>query len=170
MLLLPIFYACYSGFVRLFLEIFLCLQRVPFIFLIFCNKMDFQKAKGSPFYNFWHCEIFQNDFFVLKLDFLSTLYPNFSRPSFFSMGLFSGLFLPKPTLLAASFFSRNEMFCEHRGLLRVFSAYRRPSSIKFSTKNIFFLIFLFFEKFYVKQNSFRCLQLVANPFGYFLAL
>ena len=110
----------------------------PSFFLIFCNKMDFQKAKGSPFYNFWHCEIFQNDFFVLKLDFISTLYPNFSRPSFFSMGLFSGLFLPKPTLLAASFFSRNEMFCEHRGFLRVFSELSETFIKKVFNKKIFF--------------------------------
>ena len=42
-----------------------CLQKVPLQFLlVFCNKLDFQK--GPPFYNFHHCEIFQDDCFLFS--------------------------------------------------------------------------------------------------------
>ena len=46
-----------------------CLQRTPSFlhFLIFCNKLEFQKAQRvSPFYIFWHYETFKILIFRLK--------------------------------------------------------------------------------------------------------
>ena len=42
-----------------------------FNFLIFSNRMEAEKAQWVRFYNFRHCEIFQNEFFVVKFSFLS---------------------------------------------------------------------------------------------------
>ena len=64
----------------------------------------------------------------------SKLYPNFV---FFSMQLFSNLFSSKPP---PPNFTRNETFCEHRGLLGV-----RKCDLRF-------LKFSFFEWFLVEQN------------------
>ena len=67
------------GFVSFF-EIFSRSPKgVVFNFLIFCYRMNVKKSQRFPFYSFPHCEIFQNEWFRLKLGFLrpSTLYPTF---------------------------------------------------------------------------------------------
>ena len=48
-----IFCACNFGFVRLFSQIFLMSPKgPPFIFLIFCNRMDVQKILKDPLLHF----------------------------------------------------------------------------------------------------------------------
>ena len=54
--LAPLFF----GTMRLFLKFFGLHQRVPPSFVsIFCNTMDVKNRKGSPFYNFRHCDTVQ---------------------------------------------------------------------------------------------------------------
>ena len=99
--------------------------------------------------------------FVLKLGFLrpTTLNPIFVflKIRVVSMRLFSNLFSSKPPF---AIFTRNEMFCEQKRLLRVqgfrhYATYRRPSTKKFSKKfEKIFLNLLFFERFSVGKDGF----------------
>ena len=118
-----------------------------------------------PFYSFWHCEIFRNNFFVLKLGFLSpsTLYPIlflFHRPAFFYAMFFLIVFIEVPSI-----FNRNETFCEHKGLLRTLDTMRLTGDLCIRKIILQFFNFEWFsiEKgglfllFPVGENGFRVL-------------
>ena len=97
-----------------------------------------KNAKVHPL-QFSHCEIFQNDSFWLY----SSVFPLSQHHAmseihfFFKTVVFSALcdFFPTCGIKASTVFTRNETFCEHRGLLRVFGNMRHFRKKK---KNIFF--------------------------------
>ena len=102
-------------------------------------------SQRAPFTVFGIVRFFKMNNFCLKLGFLqpSTLYPIFvSKIGVFSMRLFSNLFSSMPPLI----FTRNETFCEHKGLLRVFGTIRLTGDLlpKISEN---FLPFLFWQVF-----------------------
>ena len=120
----------------------------PLHFFDILKQIGFSK---SPFHNFRLCEIFQNYFFVLKLGFLNGpaqyIRTLFFKAGVFSLRLFSNLFLSKPVN-----FTRNETFCEHTGLFRVFGTLRyfpKEKKMDFSLlavgdKVVFELMFCYF--------------------------
>ena len=95
--------------------------------------------KGSHFYNFRNCELFQNDFFlVLNFGFLSEP-ARCIRILFFNDRRFLGtmrIFLQVVFIETPLTFNRKETFCKHTELLKVFGTQRyfprrrNPSSFK----------------------------------------
>ena len=79
------------------------------------------------------------------------------------MRLFSNLFSSKPLQ-----FSRNETFCEPKGLLKVFGAMRLTGNLHqiFFSKNseTNSSIFLFFERFSVEKDVFLVFPVGENDF------
>ena len=125
-------------------------------------------SKSPLFIVFGIVRFFEIIIFVLKLGFLrpSPLCPIFvcfQRPAFF-MRLFF-VFIEAPSI-----FTRNETFCEHEGLLKVFvhyATYRRPS--KNFKKN--FLNFLFFYKgFRLRKMGFLLFPVGEEWFSRFMRI
>ena len=117
-----------------------------------------KNLKGPPFTVFGIVR-----FLCLKIRFsqaqhaMSDIY--FFKDRCFLCDFFSNLFSSK----LPSIFTRNETFCEHKGLLKVFGTaiYRRPSVQFFFEKCRIFFFFCFFLK---KFSVFCCFQLEKNGF------
>ena len=110
----PLIFFC---FVRLFL-IFLPSKSPPSFFWCFATNQFFKK---SPFYSFWHCETFQNDSvssqnYIFSARYIRILY--FFKTAFFLCDCF------QISIQAPPIFTRNETFCEHRGLPVFFNTMR----------------------------------------------
>ena len=111
---------------------------------------------------------------MIKLGFLrpSTLYSIFvcfQRPAFLC-DFFSNFFSSKPP----SIFTRNETFCHHEGLLKVFvhyATYPRPSSKnfveKFRKKSS---SFCFFKGFRLRKMGFLLFPVVEEWFSRFMRI
>ena len=105
-------------------------------------------------------------FFVLKIGFFrpSKLHTHFefcffSKIDVFSLRQFSYFFQLSPT-----FFTENETFCEHKGLLGVFGTMRLTGD--FHRKNFpeifgyrIFLSFCFLKNFWLRKMDFRCSEM-----------
>ena len=110
-----------SHFFRKFFEVS---NSPPSIFLNYRKRMDVKKSQRNPFSQFsalW--DFSEVIIFVLKLGFLrpSTLYPIFfQRPNVFHMRLFQFFFHRSPP----SIFTKNETFCDSKGLAKVFGTMR----------------------------------------------
>ena len=122
----------------------------PFnFFLKFCDRMDVKKSQRPPFTVFGIVRFFKRNDFVLKLGFPrpSKLYPIFVflRP-FFLCDFSQNLFSSKPP----SIFTRNETFCEHKGLLGVLGTIRLTGDHQKKFLN-------FFERFSCEKDGFRAL-------------
>ena len=114
----------------------------------FAIEWMLKNLTGPAFTVFGIVRFFEMNNFVLKLGFLrpSTLcqiFVSFSKTCFLC-DFFSNSFSSK----LPSLFTRNETFCEHKGLLKVFGTVRFTGDLqlKIFSKNdeIFFSIFLFF--------------------------
>ena len=136
----------------------------------------FKKSQRPPL------TVFKMKNFCLKIRFSQAQHA-MSDFCFFFKGrcflcVFSNLFSSK----LPSIFTRNETFCEHKELLKVFGTVRFTGDLhlKFFSKNveIFSLNFLFFKKFSVEEDGFFAVfswgrmvfETYAHPFEYFLAL
>ena len=150
-----------------FLKIFQSLQRVPLQFFFqISQKNGCLKISKSPLLQFsalW--DFWKWITFVLNVGFLrpNTLYPIFvfckDRCFFF----LSNLFPSKPP----SIFTRNETFCEHKRLLKVFGTMRLTGDQKFFSKNFekkFPQFSNFWKVFGWKWWVFCCFQLGRNGF------
>ena len=152
------------GVVRLFfLKFFISVLQ---FLLIFCKRMDVEKSQKvplSPHPIFKHYETS----FCLILDILST-YPIFFSNTiliYFKTGVFSILcdffiicFYRSPL----SIFTRNQKFCEHRGLLKISALYQE---IFFEKSSKIFFNFSFFFRFSAEQDGvFCCFPLAKNTF------
>ena len=89
------------------------------LFWYFASNWIFDKPK-DPLYNFRHCEIFPDSVWKLSQVFLARYNRIFLTPGSFPCDFFPICFFWNPL----SIFTRNETFCEHRGLLRVFGSKR----------------------------------------------
>ena len=136
---------------------------------------------------------FKSNNFVLKLGFLrpSTLYPIFfQRPVFFICDF--NFFHRSPS----SIFTKNETFCDSKGLVKVFGTMRLQKNVGDLQKNFsktfwknfgkllkkiqkkYPSIFCLFLGFSVEEDGFfvvfswgkMVFETYAHPFGYFLAL
>ena len=133
-----------------------------------------KNLKEPPFTVFGIVRFFKMNNFCLRIRFSQAQH---SISDFFCKDLFffflSNLFSSKPP----SIFTRNETFCEHKGLLKVFGTMRLTRNQflfrKISKKNS--SIFLFFERFSVENDEFFAVsswgrmvfEIYAYPFGYF---
>ena len=122
--------------------------------------MEIEKSQ-SPFYSFRHCKIFQKKNFVLKLGFSGT----YIRFLFKTGVLLSGFlicFHRSPSLS----FTRNETFCERKGLFKVFGTMRITGDLhqKVFEKFRIFLspVFCFFLK---KSFPLRKMGFLLFPVG-----
>ena len=143
-----------------------CLQRVPIhFFWYFAYQIVFSKIPKPPrFHNFRYCEIFP----VSVLKFFQVFSARYNRICFFfKTGILSCDFPIRFYWNPFSIFTKNEMFCEHRGLLRVFDTMRLSGDF-FSKKqfgNIFSSTFSFSRCFVVSSwgkmvfGSYRCVSL-----------
>ena len=174
--LYQIFCACYFCFVRLFsANSFNDPKWSPFIFFLFCKRMDVKKISKCPLLQFSALWDFSNRIiFVLKIGFLrpSMLYPIFVflRPPFFLCD-FSNLFSSKPPqFLLETKRLRAQITVQG---FRHYATCRRPSSKKFS--KIFFLNFLFFKGLRLRKMGFLLFpvgeeffsRFMGIPFGFF---
>ena len=139
---------------------------LPSVFWNFATESMLKNLKGPllQFSALW--DFSKGIIFVLKLGFLrpSTLYPIFvffkDRCFFYAISKF--VFIEAPSI-----FTKNETFCERKGLLNVFGTIRltgdqhQKSSENFK-KN--FLSFLFLKVFRWERWVFCCFQLGKNGF------
>ena len=132
--------------------------------------MDFEKFQTvPPFTVFSIVRFFKMNNFCFKLGFLrpSTLSRFFFKDRRFFYATFSNLFSSMPPLN----FSRNETFCEHKGLLGVFGTMRLTGDLHLKIPSFFL------EGFRLRKILFCCFQLgklvfeaYAYPFGSFGAV
>ena len=155
-------------------------SRVPIRFNIPTEWM-LKNFKGPPFTVFGIVRFFEMNNFCLKIRFSQAQHPLsnfcfFFKDWCFYATFFSNLFSSK----LPSIFTRNETFCEHKGLLKVFGTVRFTGDLQlemFSKNDEFFLNFLFLM-FSVEKDGFFAVsswrrmvfEIYAYPFGYFLAL
>ena len=110
------------GFVRLFRKFFPVSKGPILQFFDILQLTGFSKSpKRHSFHNFWHCETFQNDYFlsynlVFSVDQHAISEIRFLRPFFSAMRLFSNIFFYR----RPSTFPRNG----HGELLRAFGTMR----------------------------------------------
>ena len=111
----------------------------------------FKNLKGPPFTVFGIVRFLKRIIFVLKLGFLrpSTLSDFFQRP-FFLCDFFSNPFSSKPP----SIFTRNETFCEHKGLLKAVGTIRLTGDLHQKIFEKFSLIFCFLKCFRLRKMFF----------------
>ena len=145
--------------------------------------MDVKKSQRAPFTVFGIVRFFEMNNFCLKIRFSQaqraiTDFCFFFKDWCFFCDFFSNLFSSK----LPSIFTRNETFCEHKGLLKGFGTVRFTGDLQliFFSKNdeFFFFNFLLFLKFSVAKDGFFAVsswrrmvfEIYAYPFGYFLAL
>ena len=119
------------------------------LFRFFSRKLDSQEAQRVPLLQFLAIQDFSKLLFLVlkhqKCDFL--------RPSVF-FGTMRFCFIKAP-----STFTRNETFCEHKGLLRVFGTMRHFPTKKseFCFENVFFC-------FQLGKSGFRVLSSMKGTF------
>ena len=170
--------------IRISFENFFSLQRVPLriFFWNFATEWMLKISKSPLFTVFGILRFLKRNNFRLKIGFLrpSTLSPIFvffKRPVFFLCDFLKNLFSSKPP----SVFTRNETFCDRKGLVKVFGTtgltgdIQKKISKNFEQKN--FPQFSVFKGFPLRLFFFAlssCGRMVfetcAYPFGYLLAL
>ena len=131
-----------------FFEKFLKSQGFPFVFLKFCNRTDVKKISKAPFTVFGIVRFFKMNNFCLKIRFSQALHAMsdfcfFFKDRCFLCEFFSNLFSSK----LPSIFTRNETFCEHKELFKVFGTVRFTGDLhlKNFSKNVeIFFFYLFF--------------------------
>ena len=126
------------------------------IFLNYRKRMDVEKSQRTPLSQFSALWDFSKVIiFVLKLGFLrpSTLYSIFfQRPVFFICDFFI-FFHRSPS----SIFTKNETFCDSKGLVKVFGTMRLQKNCRCSSKKFFENILEKFRKIFEKKISFNFL-------------
>ena len=105
-----------------FRKFFQCPQRVPLHFFYFAKEWMLKNLKVPPFTVFSIVRFFKSNNFCLKIRFSQAQHAisEYLRTAVFSMRL---LFLIC-SHRSPSIFTRNETFCEHKALLKVFGTMR----------------------------------------------
>ena len=157
---LPLF-----GFLRLIFENFLMSPKgPPFIFLLFCNRTNVKKFKRVS-QIFRHYETVKNSHFFenfskspngppsIFLNYRKRMDAVFFKDRCFSYATFSIFFHRSPP----SIFTKNETFCDSKGLVKVFGTMRLQKNCRCPSKKFFENILEKFRKIFEKNFSFNFL-------------
>ena len=132
-------------------------------------------SKGLTFTVFGIVRFFKMNIFCLKIRFSLTQHALsdfcfYSKTGVFSMRLFFYFVF----IEVLSIFTRNETFCEHKGLLKVFGTMRLTGELhkKFEKFQIFLLLnFLFFQKcFRLRKMGFLLFPVEEEWFSRFMRI
>ena len=117
-------------------------KRSPFSFVKFCKRTDVKKSQRAPFTVFGIVRFFKGNNFWLKIRFSPAQHAisdfRFLKAGVFSMRLFKSRFHRNPS----SNFTRNDTFCERKGLLKIFGTMRLTGDLHqkyFPQFSVFFL-------------------------------
>ena len=115
-----------------------------------------KNLKEPPFHSFRPCEIFQSNNFCLKVRFSQAQHAIsdfFSKTGVFHMRLFQFSFHRSPP----SIFTKNETFCDSKGLVKVSGTMRLQKNCRCPSKKFFENILEKFRKIFEKKISFNFL-------------
>ena len=128
-------------------------------------------SKCPPFTVFGIVGFFKSNNFCIKIRF-SQAQPAISDSCFFKdRCFFYATFLNFVFIKAPSIFTRNETFCEHKALLKVFGTIRLAGDLHQNNfRKYFFLTFLFFKGLQLRKLGFLLFPVGEELFSRFMGI